>query len=130
MSGEVQLVMLAGAGGALGAGLRHLVNVVTVKTFGLGVPWATLSVNVAGSFIMGCLAAYLLGRMPEAVGLRIFLGTGILGGFTTFSAFSLDAVQLFEQGATWPLAAYILASVGLSVLGCLGGLLAMRAVLA
>ncbi|MGI9411080.1 MAG: CrcB family protein, partial [Hyphomicrobiaceae bacterium] len=117
------------AGGALGAGLRHLVNIAALRTFGLGLPWATFSANVVGSLVMGGLVAYLINRMPDAVGLRVFLGTGILGGFTTFSAFSLDAIVMIEQGSLVSAAIYVTASVVLSIVGCLLGYLAMRALL-
>jgi len=125
----MKLLLLACAGGAVGAGLRHLVNLTTVRVIGLGVPWATLTVNVVGSFVMGVLTAFLLGRVPEAVGLRIFLATGLLGGFTTFSAFSLDVVTLAERGEPGFAAVYVAASVCLSVGACLAGLYVARGVL-
>ena len=125
----MRLLLLASVGGAVGAGLRHLVNIAAVRWFGLDVPWATFAVNVVGSLIMGGLVALLLHRMPEAVGVRIFLATGILGGFTTFSAFSFDAIMMLERGSYQHAAAYILGSVVLSVLGCLVGYLAIRAAL-
>ena len=125
----MQFFWLACAGGALGAGLRHLVNIAALRTFGVGLPWATFSVNVVGSLVMGGLVAYLINRMPDAVGIRIFLGTGILGGFTTFSAFSLDAIVMIEQGSLVSAAIYVTASVVLSIVGCLLGYLAMRALL-
>lgn len=118
--------LFACAGGALGAGSRHLVNVATVRLLGLAVPWATLCVNVVGSFVMGCLTAFILARLPDALGLRIFLATGFLGGFTTFSAFSLDAVVLAERGAMGFAMTYALASVVLSVGACWAGLTLMR----
>jgi CrcB protein len=126
----MRLLLLACAGGAVGAGLRHLVNLTTVRVFGLGVPWATFAVNVVGSFAMGVLTAYLLGRLPDAVGLRIFLATGILGGFTTFSAFSLDVAVLAEQGSPFHAGVYILASVLLSIGACVAGLFIARGVMA
>lgn len=125
----MQFFWLACAGGALGAGLRHLVNIAALRTFGLGLPWATFSANVVGSLVMGGLVAYLINRMPDAVGLRVFLGTGILGGFTTFSAFSLDAIVMIEQGSLVSAAIYVTASVVLSIVGCLFGYLAIRALL-
>lgn len=125
----MRLLLLACAGGAVGAGLRHLVNLTTVRVFGLGVPWATFAVNVVGSFAMGVLTAYLLGRLPDAVGLRIFLATGILGGFTTFSAFSLDVAVLAEQGNPLHAAVYIVASVLLSIGACVAGLFIARGVM-
>lgn len=125
----MRLLLLACAGGAVGAGLRHLVNLTTVRVFGLGVPWATFAVNVVGSFAMGVLTAYLLGRLPDAVGLRIFLATGILGGFTTFSAFSLDVAVLAEQGNPFHAGVYIVASVLLSIGACVAGLFIARGVM-
>jgi len=119
---------MACAGGAVGAGLRHLVNTATVRTLGFTVPWATLFVNVVGSFLMGILVGALLKRMPEALALRIFLATGVLGGFTTFSAFSLDVAVMAERGdSTWALI-YITASVVLSIGACFSGLYISRAV--
>lgn len=125
----MRLLLLASAGGAIGAGLRHLVNLATVRLLGLDVPWATFAVNVVGSLVMGGLIALLLHRVPEAVGVRVFLATGILGGFTTFSAFSLDAIMLLERGSYQHAALYIAGSVVLSVLGCFAGYMGMRAAL-
>ena len=125
----MRLLLLASAGGAIGAGLRHLVNIATVRLLGLDMPWATFAVNVVGSLIMGGLVAVLLYRLPEAVGVRLFLVTGILGGFTTFSAFSFDVIMMLERGSYHHAAIYILGSVVLSVLGCLAGYLAIRAAL-
>ena len=125
----MRLLLLASAGGAIGAGLRHLVNLAAVRTFGLGMPWATFAVNVLGSLVMGGLVAVLLYRMPEATGVRIFVATGILGGFTTFSAFSFDAIMMLERGSYHHAALYIVGSVLLSILGCLVGYLAVRAAL-
>jgi len=126
----MRLFFLACAGGAVGAGMRHLVNMLSVRVFGLAVPWATLSVNIIGSFAMGMLVALLLGRMPEAAGLRIFLATGILGGFTTFSAFSLDVVVMAERGDTAYAVWYVIASVALSIAACFVGLTMGRVVFA
>ncbi|MGI9426029.1 MAG: fluoride efflux transporter CrcB [Hyphomicrobiaceae bacterium] len=125
----MHLFLLACAGGAIGAGLRHLVNMTTLRTFGLDVPWATFTVNVLGSLLMGGLVAYLLHRMPEAVAYRIFFGTGVLGGFTTFSAFSFDALTYIERGAMTIALIYILASVILSIAACLAGYLTIRSTL-
>lgn len=126
----MRLFLFACAGGAVGAGLRHLVNLTTVRVFGLGVPWATLAVNFLGSFVMGLLTAYLVERMPDAMALRIFFATGLLGGFTTFSAFSLDVAVMAERGDLLHAALYILASVILSVVACFCGLYVSRGVLA
>ncbi len=83
----MKLFLLACAGGALGAGARYLTYVEITRWWSSGFPWSTLTVNVAGSLLIGVLAALFLERWPETVGLRIFLITGFLGGFTTFSAF-------------------------------------------
>lgn len=125
----MQLLLLACAGGAIGAGLRHLVNLTTVRVLGLDVPWATMTVNVVGSLVMGGLVAYLLVRMPEDLMLRVFVATGILGGFTTFSAFSIDVVGYLERGELTAAAAYIAASVVMSIAACFAGFAVLRAAL-
>lgn len=105
---------LVAAGGAIGASLRYLVVVATTR--GLpGFPWGTVIVNVAGSFAMGVLAVILLERMAHFERWAPFVLTGLLGGFTTFSAFSLDAVYLLERGRTGAAIGYIGASVVLSI---------------
>ena len=109
------------AGGAIGASLRHLVGLWTLRQFGPGLPVGTLGVNVVGSFLMGVLAAWLLAR-GAGQGFALFLGTGVLGGFTTFSAFSLDAVRLLEARGMGSFAAYVGASVGLSLVALVLGL--------
>jgi CrcB protein len=115
-------------GGAIGASLRYLSNVGAMRLFGPGFPYATLFVNIAGSFAMGVLVVLLAhkGGMRAAP----FLMTGILGGFTTFSAFSLDAFTIFERGQTGLAAAYILGSVSLSILALSLGVLLTRGALA
>ena len=81
-------VLLVAAGGAIGAALRHLFGLGAIRLFGIGFPFGTLGVNVIGSFLMGALIAWLLFRSEGGgQGLRLFLATGVLGGFTTFSAF-------------------------------------------
>ncbi|WP_373355667.1 fluoride efflux transporter CrcB [Pseudoroseicyclus sp. CXY001] len=111
-------------GGALGASARYLVGVGAVRLMGPGFPWATLVVNVVGSFVMGALIVAL--AQLSATRFAPFLMTGLLGGFTTFSAFSLDAVALFERGQAVAAALYVAASVGLSLAACVGGLLLAR----
>ena len=113
-------------GGALGATGRHLAGIAVARVVGHGFPWGTLTVNVAGSFLMGVLVVAL----TQLGGTRFtpFLATGLLGGFTTFSAFSLDAMALYERGQTGTAAMYVLASVVLSLAGIGLGALATRAV--
>ncbi len=111
----MRLLLLACAGGALGAGARHLVGVWALSRGLTGFPWATFTVNVTGSAIMGILIAVLLSRLQPSAELRTFLATGVLGGYTTFSAFSLDAWLLAERGETTTAAIYVVSSVVLSI---------------
>lgn len=122
----MRLLLYAAAGGAIGTAARHLVNVGFGRWLGPGFPWATLFVNVVGGFLMGALIEALALRFDGSVELRTFLATGILGGFTTFSAFSMDAVLLMQRGETAMAALYIGASVALSILALLAGLWLMR----
>lgn len=125
----MKLFLLACAGGALGAGARYLVYAEVNRLWGTVFPWATLTVNVVGSLLIGALAALLLERLPDSVGLRVFLITGILGGFTTFSAYSLDFVALIERGSPGSAVLYAASSVVLSILACWAGLAGARAML-
>lgn len=114
---------LVALGGALGASCRHLVNAGALRLFGPSFPVGTLAVNVVGGLLMGLLAGFLAFKYSGGgQGIRLFLGTGILGGFTTFSAFSLDAVLLWERGQAAGALAYVLASVVLSIAALLAGL--------
>jgi CrcB protein len=108
------------AGGAIGATLRFAAQGAALRLLGSSFPLGTLAVNVTGSLLMGLLAALLLAR-PEMARLQPLLMTGILGGFTTFSAFSLDTLALVQRGETGKALAYVIASVALSLLGVLGG---------
>jgi fluoride exporter len=96
------------AGGAIGAGLRYLASVALAGRSGF--PYATLTVNLIGGFTMGLLAAFVL-RGAASEGVRLFVGVGILGGFTTFSAFSLESFQMIERGQMTMAAGYAVASV-------------------
>ncbi|MBI3434203.1 MAG: fluoride efflux transporter CrcB [Proteobacteria bacterium] len=113
-------------GGGLGATLRHLVNVVGARALGASFPYATLMVNVTGSLVMGLIAGYFAFRGEASQHVRLFLTTGVLGGYTTFSAFSLDAVLLYERGAVAAAALYVAGSVILSLAGLLAGLAIVR----
>ena len=125
----MRLVLYAAAGGAIGTVARHLANVGFGRWLGAGFPWSTLFVNVIGGFLMGALIEALALRFNGSLELRTFLATGILGGFTTFSAFSMDAVLLMQRGETAAAALYIGASVLLSILALLAGLSLTRLVL-
>ena len=113
-------------GGGLGAALRHGINLVSARTLGTEFPYGTLIINVTGSLVMGLIAGYLAVKGDASQHWRLFLMTGILGGYTTFSAFSLDAALLYERGATGLAALYILASVILSIGGLFAGLALVR----
>lgn len=118
------LIVFLGAG--VGGAMRHGVNVAVVRLGWTAFPAGTLAVNVIGSFLMGVLAEYfaLKAHLPQHW--RLFLTTGILGGFTTFSAFSFEAVLLYERGRPALAAAYVLASVILSVAALFAGLFTVR----
>ena len=118
------LIVFLGAG--VGGALRHGVNVGSARLFGFGFPFGTLIVNVAGSFAMGLLAGYFLLRPGYSQELRLFLTTGILGGFTTFSAFSLDTALLVERHAYALAAAYVAGSVAASIVALFLGLALFR----
>lgn len=113
-------------GGGIGAALRHFVNVSFARMFGSGFPFHTLFENVTGSLVMGALAGYFAFAGEASQELRLFLTTGILGGYTTFSAFSLDAVLLWERGQLGMAAFYVIASVAGSLLGLVGALVVVR----
>jgi CrcB protein len=113
-------------GGGLGAALRHGINMLSARTLGTEFPYGTLIINVTGSLVMGLIAGYLAFKGDASQHWRLFLMTGILGGYTTFSAFSLDAALLYERGATGLAAIYVLASVILSIGGLFAGLAMVR----
>jgi CrcB protein len=118
------LVVFLGAG--VGGALRHGTNLAAARLFGAGVPAGTFIVNVLGSFIMGLFAGYFACRTGVNQHLRLFLTTGILGGFTTFSTFSLDTALLVERHAYAAAAGYVIGSVGLGLAGLFFGLALFR----
>ena len=122
----MKMLLLASAGGAIGAGTRYAISAWFLAKGLTGFPWATLFINVTGSALMGLTVGLLMARAEIPVELRVFLATGVLGGYTTFSAFSLEIWQLFERGEAGLAAAYIGASVALSIAGLAGGLLVAR----
>ncbi len=113
-------------GGGFGAALRHGVNILAARYLGATFPWGTLIENVSGSFVMGLLVAYFAFKGDAAQPWRLFLATGVLGGYTTFSAFSLEVVLLYERGDIALAALYVLLSVGLAVGGLFAGLALVR----
>lgn len=118
--------LLVFLGGGIGAAMRHGVNVAFARWFGTSFPFHTLFENVSGSLVVGLVAGYFAFQTDASQHLRLFLTTGILGGYTTFSAFSLDSVLLWERGQ-WGLAStYVLASVAASIIGLVAGLSLVR----
>jgi CrcB protein len=118
------LIVFLGAG--IGGAMRHGVNVGAARLFGYGFPYGTLVVNVAGSFLMGLLAGYFAFRPGIGQHFRLFLTTGVLGGFTTFSAFSLDTALLVERHAYGLAAGYAVGSVAASLGALFFGLAVFR----
>lgn len=112
----IPILLQIAVGGAIGASLRHVVGVQVARFAGTGFPWATMTVNVVGSFVMGLAAMFLLRRLDASLNhLAPFLMTGVLGGFTTFSAFSLEAFLLIERGRSALAVAYMAGSVVLGL---------------
>lgn len=122
--------LLVALGGGIGAAARYGVNVGSTKFLGGGFPWHTLIVNVLGCFIMGVLTEAIALRLNVTNDMRLFLMTGILGGFTTFSAFALDFALMWARRDYFIAGSYAVASVALSFIACFVGLAVVRALLA
>jgi CrcB protein len=118
--------LIVALGSGIGGACRHAVNVGAARLLGTGWPYGTFTVNVLGSFILGVIAGYFALRGTATQAWLLFLTTGILGGFTTFSAFSLDLALLVERGRFAATAAYLVGSVGLSLGALFLGLVLMR----
>jgi len=119
--------LLVFLGGGLGAALRHFVNGVSLRLVGTGWPAGTLFINVTGSILMGVVAALFAFKLSLPQALRLFIATGILGGYTTFSTFSLETGLLMERGEPGLALLYVAASVLLGVGGMFAGMWAIRA---
>lgn len=122
----MRALLVVAAGGMVGAVLRYLVNIAAAKLAGHGFPLGTMIVNIAGSFAMGALVAAMALSWQASQEMRLFLAVGLLGSFTTFSTFSLDVYTLYERQAYGSLIVYTLGSFGLSLVGLLLGLAAVR----
>ncbi|KZD25870.1 fluoride efflux transporter CrcB [Tardiphaga robiniae] len=118
--------ILVFVGGGLGSTLRYAVNVASARGLGTAFPWGTFLINITGSTVMGLIAGYLAFKGEASQPWRLFLMTGILGGYTTFSAFSLDTAVLYERGELGLALAYVLGSVVLSIAGLFAGLALVR----
>jgi fluoride exporter len=128
VSHRVVVFLVIFIGGGVGAILRHAVNVACAARFGIHFPSGTLAVNIVGSLLMGFVAGWFAFRGDGHL-LRMFLATGIIGGFTTFSAFSLDAALLWERGQTAVAALYVSGSVAAGIVSVFAGIGIMRALL-
>ena len=124
----IRTLCLVALGGAAGSALRYLASIGALRLVGSGFPYATLFVNVVGSFLMGLLVVALVERGGGRFAPLVL--TGVLGGFTTFSAFSLDTLALVEKGQGALAATYVVASVGLSLVAIVAGLALGRGFLA
>lgn len=122
----MQAYMIVFFGAGIGGAARHGVNITTLRLLGTALPYGTLLVNVFGSLTMGLLAGWFVHRADPGQTWRLFLTTGILGGFTTFSTFSLDAVLLYERGELRAATLYVAASVVLALAGLVVGLSIVR----
>ena len=125
----MRLLILATVGGGIGAGARYLVQATMMRWLGGGFPWWTFAINIVGSFLMGVVVTLVAQRFDNSAAVRTFLATGILGGFTTFSAFSLDVANLVDTRQHAAAAFYVAGSVGLSILALYAGLALAKAVL-
>jgi CrcB protein len=126
----MKLILAVAMGGAIGAVGRHLVAGQVMRLAGGGFPFGTMTVNILGSFILGVLVELMAVKWSVGQELRGFIVVGVLGGFTTFSAFSLDAVLLYERGNLAGAAAYVLVTVTASLGGMFAGLALCRQVVA
>jgi len=118
------IIVFLGAG--IGGALRHGTNLAALRLFGAGFPYGTLAVNIAGSLVMGLLAGWFAQKADPGQAWRLFLTTGVLGGFTTFSTFSLDTALLYERGELGLAALYVVVSVAAGLVGLFGGLAVVR----
>lgn len=122
----MKIILLVALGGAIGSVARYLVGKAALFLWGANFPWGTLIVNILGCFFMGLLAGLLSHYAELSQEVRSFLLIGVLGGFTTFSAFSLDLVTLYQRGAWMNAGLYLFASVALSITALLGGMALIR----
>ncbi|WFR96910.1 fluoride efflux transporter CrcB [Rhizobium tumorigenes] len=120
-------VLLVAFGGAIGSVLRYYVGIWNFRIGGPAFPWGTLTVNVVGSFIIGIFAEVIARKYGGSDNLRLLLMTGLVGGFTTFSAFSLDTIALAERGDVGLALLYVFVSVGVSLCTVFAGLSVARA---
>ncbi|TPW33136.1 fluoride efflux transporter CrcB [Martelella alba] len=119
--------ILAALGGGIGAAGRYFVGIAAIRLAGPNFPWGTFIVNIVGSLMIGLLVEVVARLLNQSADMRVFLVTGVLGGFTTFSSFSLDTMTMVERGDYATAALYVAASVGLGLVAAFGGLMIGRA---
>lgn len=119
-------VLWIGLGGFIGANARYFLGRAIIERYGSAFPWGTLTVNVAGSFLIGIILEVIAQRAISDPAYRLFLVVGFLGGFTTFSTFAFETVTLFEDERWLRAGAYIAGSNALAVAACLGGVQLVR----
>ena len=122
----MKTILAIALGGALGSVLRYGTYIGAGKMLGMNFPWGTLIVNIVGSFLIGALTGMFASVWQPSEEMKLFLITGFLGGFTTFSAFSLDFANLWSGGSTTMAVVYVVVSVTVSIAALFAGLLAMR----
>jgi CrcB protein len=120
-------LLLVMIGGAVGAGFRYHLSGVAARNMGADFPWGTLLANLLGGFLAGLLAAFLVGEGAQGEPLRLFLAVGVLGGFTTFSAFSIETVTMLQRGDLALAGAYVISSVAGSLMWAFIGWWLVRA---
>ena len=123
-------ILAVALGGAAGSVARYLVNLAFVARLGSGFPWATFTINVTGSFLIGVVMQIAASRLGMSPYVRVLLATGVLGGFTTFSSFSFEALTLGSGGAIMASVLYVVGSVVLGVLAAFGGVVVVRLLVA
>ena len=122
-------LLLVAVGGAVGSVCRYLVGMATLRAFGPNFPWGTLTVNIVGSLAIGIFVELIARRFDASMELRLLAVTGFLGGFTTFSAFSLDVISLFERGAVVQAGVYVASSILFSLIAVFAGLALVRSII-
>lgn len=122
-------ILLVAIGGAFGSVCRYLTGLLMTRLLGTAFPWGTITVNIVGSFAIGLLTELVARRFNASMEMRLLLVVGILGGFTTFSSFSLDTVALIEKGAVATAVIYVFASVAISLAATFAGFAVGRALL-
>jgi CrcB protein len=126
MKGQVVGFVIVFLGGGLGSAARYGVGVLALRWIGSGYPWGTFGINVVGSFAMGVVAEYFALKSGLSQPLRLFLTTGIIGGFTTFSTYALETALLQERGELGAALTYALGSVVVGVAALFAGLALVR----